>query len=244
MTDENQKAGNNSNIVRDGTLVIGISTLVTYLIGWCYLKGFFDRLGLEVNSLNLSVLSVLQTATIPGIVIIAISSYLVFFGAMIWSNPKLIAFARTLLLPLFLVLTSLGSEYLEIFSRRMFLSFLRPTVIVIVLLALVYFILRAVKKEKHFFSISLFFVVICLYSFVASIPQTIIDIGSYDARVLITSGDITSFELKEDSNIPKKKMSFVVFTNDSFYFVERQIPAPGNPNIYIIPKDEIKWIKM
>lgn len=245
MTDENKKVSNNNNFVVDGTLIIGISTLITYLIGWCYLKGFFNRLGIEINSLNLSVLSVLQTATIPGIIIIAISSYLFFIGAMIQSNPNLLAFLRTMLLPLLFMLTSLGKEYSDIFLRRMLPSFVLPTLIFAVLLAFVYFILHIINKKQHFFSILAFFGVLSFYSLIINIPHTIIDIGSYDAEVLITSNDNTSFELKQDSNISKNKnMSFVTFTNDSFYFVEKQNPAPKSPNIYIIPKDEIRWIRM
>lgn len=245
MTDENKKAMRNSNFVADGTLIVGISTLITYLIGWCYLKGYFDRLGIEINSLNLSVLSVLQTATIPGIIIIAILSYMIFIGAIIQSNPKLLAFLRTMLLPLFFMLTSLGSEYLDIFYRRMFPFFMLPIIIFALLSALIYFILHILNKKQHFLNFLAFFGIVIFYSLIINTPLTIIDIGSYDAETLITTNDNTSFELKQDSNISKNKsMSFVIFANDSFYFVEKQTPAPVNTNIYIIPKDEIKWIKM
>lgn len=44
-------------------------------------------------------------------------------------------------------------------------------------------------------------------------------------------------------NIGNKNLIYVIHTNDSYYFVEQEKPAPKKPKIYIIPEEKIEWIE-
>lgn len=51
-------------------------------------------------------------------------------------------------------------------------------------------------------------------------------------------------EDKSNLNIKNKKLVFLIYANNSYYLIEKEKSIPKNPKIYIVPKNEIKWITM
>ena len=96
---------------------------------------------------------------------------------------------------------------------------------------------------------------ICLFLL---IYMGIEDIAKFDAMNMIKNSSnnnaLANFELKSSydeekirKDIERRQLFFVAYTNDSYYLVEKNKvfnPEKDTPNIYIIPKEEIKYINL
>ena len=250
---------------RDNTLKYieygaGIITLATVLIaisGWIYLGVFYNYLGIELKSLNLNVsyylLSSKRIIELIGITIFSLLIsrfiklkyyYYITFGifcvALIYSiillftNQLIYAFYFMFSVPLnitYILMIIYFLYYPQIFQiNDYYPSFLlyRKNVITIFIIFLVSFLLNSSLASS-------------------------IDAYELISGTLLNSSKIkfefktTYKEEKIKNDIENKELIFIVFTNNNYYVVEENKNfnyRKDIPNVYILPKEEIKLINL
>ena len=114
-------------------------------------------------------------------------------------------------------------------------------------LALYYHYKFKLNLEPYIHDTRIIVLIIFMLILFLSLPNAFI--GHMHAKYLIEGErDIFSvnFSWKEDSpkEMEGKELIFIIYNENKYYVIAKQKPAPKNPEIYIIPDDQIKFVLM
>ncbi len=231
------------------TSVLTLITASLYFIGYGYYDSFFGRLSLPHMGLNLPTIFYFQEmwrVWLLGIIIIS-SSFL-------WAKEPPITTVQVIFGNLTLIIIAIGGIlwYLPmVFDKNN--SYIGTYGVVSFVFVLFFLTVHASKHHwslAHFFySSGLIIRIILTGGFIFFMFWIAGIMGSFDATRL-AAGDLPNsqeitLELKEPNNdLQNRSFILVLHYDDKYYLVEKSIPIPEYPLLYIIPDDQVKMAKV
>lgn len=230
-----------SRYIEPATIVTLLACAV-YFIGWFYLEGYFNRLGIHLDSLELPVMFYFRKAFLP---------VLAFTGLFYWMalcvkkdiKTRLDAFLGNI--PLFLL--AFFSMYYSIIaynlknSELILLTFLTFIIIFIESIILTWrkISISHIFLKKPLNRIIFYFLIILIASIGAGVLGDIHATKTIEGT-LATSSSINFTWIGDlPAELEGKELVFILYYQEKYYVTVRQNPAPKYPNIYIIPDDQI-----
>ena len=225
--------------------VVGMITASLYFVSYGYYDSFFGSLSLPHMGLNLPSIFYFQDmwrVWLLGLIFISVS----FIGV---KEPP-VTIAQVIIGNLVPILIALGGIIWclpKIFDINY--SYIASFGFISLLFSLFFLTVDSSKKKwslaYFFYSSGLIVRLILIAVFIFFMFWIAGIMGSFDAQRLV-AGDlpgsqIITLDLKElNNNIQNKSFILVLHYNNEYYMVEKNIPVPEYPLMYIIPDDQVK----
>jgi hypothetical protein len=219
--------------------ILTVSIAAVYLIGWSYIGGYLQRVGIQPSSVELPTIYYLQQGS-GTIITLWLVLGCIFIGA---SSNKLSWIFR--ILPLMLILT--WSTFVLATSSQY-----RPHIVIIAIVeALVVGLpILLIKPERIIkripsapqariiTAIFLYAVLIFVARFIGGyIGKKAIEGKSYGSlRIIFTWRSDPPADLKD------KELILILHNNGNYYVVKKDDPAPRSPETYIIPDELVSYV--
>lgn len=222
--------------------ILSLSIAAVYLIGWSYVGGYLQRVGIQPSSVELPSIYYLQQGS--GTII---TGWLVLGCIFISASSNRLSWIFRVL-PLLLILT--WSTFVLATSSQF-----RPHIVIIAVVeALVVGfpilfigperIVKLIPSAPHariITAIFLYAVLIFVARFAGGyIGKKAIEGKSYGSlRIIFTWRSEPPADLKDN-----KELILILHNNGNYYVVKKEDPAPGSPETYIIPDDLVSYVSL
>ena len=221
--------------------ILAVSVAAVYLIGWSYIGGYFQRVGIQPSSLELPTIYYLEQGS-GTIITVWLILGCVFIGA---TSNKLAWLFR--ILPLLLILS--WSSFVLVTSSKYRPHIVTIAMIEVLIIGLPILLIRpdriirlipSAPQARVIMAIFLYAVLIFVARFAGGyIGKKAIEGKSYGSlRIVFTWRDVPPPELQE------KELLLIIHNSGKYYVVKKEDPAPGSPEAYIIPDDLVKYVSL
>ena len=222
--------------------IVTLLACALYFIGWFYLEGYFNRLGIHQDSLELPVIFYFRKAILPVLTFTGLFYWMV-LGVKKDIKTRLDAFLGNI--PLFLLafffMYYLITGYNQKNSVLILLTFLGFIIMFIEAIVLSWrkssFSHMLLKKPLN--RIIFYFILLMIASIGAGVIGDIHATKTIEGT-LATSSSINYTWIGDlPAELEGKELVLILYYQERYYVTVRQNPAPKYPNIYIIPDDQI-----
>jgi len=240
--DTKKNALNNISVL-EPALIIAIITFILFLIGHAYTNAYLNRLGFNIFDLDFPVtfyMSRSETPLIIGLIFIIIS----LVSSYKYQKNTLRAFLSNI----FLLLPIITYIYYLVDLKLGLLYYFTIIISVISILGYLIFSIAKISLMTPFWKASNYKKLVVMLSLILALYPLASTLGAVRARLCgegkLNYGKKIEFVLNisESTEIEDKYMILVLHYGNIFYAVEKQVPLPPHPTLYLIPESRCQYV--
>jgi hypothetical protein len=246
--DENK--GLLSHLPESGVLLT-ISVIGCYIIGYFYVSAIFGRFGISLNLINLPFTNYLTMSVLAIMLAFLICVMFIFFNEIPCDNKICCFFANIPLLiygvVCILFTQSLSQRFSELFDSNLYFGLILIGLGLIIgfvyTIYIRYFLFRIVSSDSE--TLKTFKKSAAIFILLISLAILSMYLGySYGTNVI--EGDphsATSIQLyltKDIANISGNEMILIAHSDEKYYVINKEKPAPTYPKIFVISDSDVK----